>query len=75
MKSVAEAVGLLCSQEDRVQRTKSSAYMVPEGRVLDGVLSSQRDAAEQNEEEDEVGEDRVIDNAVALQAEPVWKGG
>lgn len=49
--------------------------MVPEGGVLDGVLSSQRDAAEQDEEEDEVGEDRVIDNAVALQTEPTWEGG
>lgn len=49
--------------------------MVPEGGVLDGVLSGQGDAAEQNEEEDEVGEDRVIDNAVALQAEPMWEGG
>lgn len=49
--------------------------MVPEGGVLDGVLSSQRDAAEQDEEEDEVGEDRVIDNTVALQAEPMWEGG
>lgn len=44
--------------------------MVPEGGVLDRVLSSQGDAAEQNEEEDQVGEDRVIDNAVALEAEP-----
>lgn len=49
--------------------------MVPEGGVLDGVLSSQRDAAEQDEEEDEVGEDRVVDDAVALQAEPTWEGG
>lgn len=48
--------------------------MVPEGGVLDGVLGSQGDAAEQNEEEDEVGEDRVIDDAVALQAEPTWEG-
>lgn len=49
--------------------------MVPEGRVLDRVLSGQGNAAEQNEEEDQVGEDRVIDNAVALEAEPVWGAG
>lgn len=49
--------------------------MVPEGRVLHRVLSRQGDAAEQNEEEDQVGEDRVIDNAVALEAEPAWGAG
>lgn len=49
--------------------------MVPEGGVLDRVLSSQRDAAEQDEEEDQVGEDGVVDDAVALEAEPVWQGG
>lgn len=49
--------------------------MVPEGGVLDRVLSSQGNAAEQNEEEDQVGEDRVVDNAVALQAKPIWEGG
>lgn len=68
-------MGLLHPQKDRAHRTKRRAYMVPEGGVLDGVLSSQGDAAEQDEEEDEVGEDRVIDNAVALQAEPAWERG
>lgn len=48
--------------------------MVPEGGVLDRVLSSQGNAAEQNEEEDQVGEDRVVDNAVALEAKPIWEG-
>lgn len=47
--------------------------MVPEGSVLDGVLSSQGDATEQNEEEDQVGEDGVVDDAVALEAEPARK--
>lgn len=47
--------------------------MVPEGGVLDGVLSSQGNAAEQDEEEDQIGEDRVIDNAVALEAKPAGK--
>lgn len=58
-----------------MQHTEGNAYMVPEGGVLDGVLSSQGNAAEQNEEEDQVGEDRVIDNAVALEAEPARGGG
>lgn len=49
--------------------------MVPEGGVLDGVLRGQGNAAEQNEEEDQVGEDRVIDNAMTLEAKPEWKGG
>ena len=40
--------------------------MVPEGGVLDGVLGSQGDAAEQDEEEDQVGEDGVVDDAMAL---------
>lgn len=54
---------------------KGNAYMVPEGRVLDRVLSSQGNAAEQDEEEDQVGEDSVVDNAVALEAKPAWGGG
>lgn len=58
-----------------MQRAKPSAYMVPEGGVLHRVLGSQRDAAEQNEEEDQVGEDRVVDDAVTLEAEPVCEGG
>ena len=61
--------------EEEVQGTKGNAYMVPEGGVLDRVLSCQGNAAEQNEEEDQVGEDRVIDNAVALEAKSVWGGG
>lgn len=57
-----------------MQRTNGNAYMVPEGGVLDRVLRSQGNAAEQDEEEDQVGEDRVIDNAVALEAKPAWGG-
>lgn len=57
-----------------MQGTKGNAYMVPEGGVLDGVLSCQGNAAKQNEEEDQVGEDRVIDNAVTLEAKSVWGG-
>lgn len=48
--------------------------MVPEGGVLHGVLGGQRDAAEQDEEEDQVGEDGVIDDAMTLEAEPAGGG-
>lgn len=58
-----------------MQSTEGNAYMVSEGGVLDGVLSSQGNAAEQNEEEDQVGEDRVVDDAVALEAKSAWGGG
>lgn len=58
-----------------MQGTKGNAYMVPEGGVLDRVLRCQGNAAEQNEEEDQVGEDRVIDNAMALEAKSVWGEG
>lgn len=40
-------------------------HLVPEGEILDGVLCRQADAAEQDEEEDEVGEDVVVDDFVA----------
>lgn len=70
MRLVTEAVGSVTFREEGVRRTNGNAYMVPEGGVLDRVLRSQGDAAEQDEEEDEVGEDGVIDNAVALEAKP-----
>lgn len=40
------------------------AYNVPEGVRFDGVLSGQRDAAEDDEDEDEVGEVGVMDEVV-----------
>lgn len=43
----------------------SEPYDVPEGVRLDGVLSSQRDAAEDDEDEDEVGEVGMMDEVVA----------
>lgn len=49
--------------------------MVPEGGVLHGVLGGQGDAAEQDEEEDQVGENGVIDDTMALEAEPAGAGG
>lgn len=45
-------------------------HLVPEGVDLDGVLCCQADAAEQDEEEDEVGEDVVVDDLVAHNPEP-----
>lgn len=45
-------------------------HLVPEGVDLDGVLCCQTDAAEQDEEEDEVGEDVVVDDLVAHNPEP-----
>lgn len=58
---------------DTTGRRAWGAYMVPEGGVLHRVLGSQGDAAEQDEEEDEVGEDCVIDDTVALEAEPAGR--
>lgn len=46
------------------------SYLVPEGHGVDGVLSSQWDAAEQNEEEDDVGEGRGVDDAMTELADP-----
>lgn len=37
-------------------------YLVSEGVVLDWVLCCQTNAAEQDEEEDEVGEDVMVDD-------------
>lgn len=46
-------------------------YLVSEGVVLDRVLGCQADAAEQDEEEDEVGEDVVVDDLMAQNPESV----
>lgn len=40
-------------------------YNVPERVGFDGILSSQRNTAEDDEDEDEVGEVRVVDEVVA----------
>ncbi len=39
-------------------------HVVPEGVGSDWILSSQRAAAEDDEDEDEVGEDVVVDQSV-----------
>lgn len=44
-------------------------YLVSGGVVFDWVLCCQTDAAEQDEEEDEVGEDVVVDDLVARNPE------
>ena len=44
-------------------------YLVSEGLILDWILCCQTDAAEQDEEEDEVGEDVVVDDLMAQNPE------
>lgn len=44
-------------------------YLVSEGVILDWVLCCQTDAAEQDEEEDEVGKDVVVDDLMAQNSE------
>lgn len=48
-------------------------YLVPERVALDRVLCRQTDAAEQDEEEDEVGEDVVVDDLMAQNPESMKK--
>lgn len=54
----------------RLQLCPEMCHLVPEGEILDGVLGREADAAEQDEEEDEVGEDVVVDDLVARDPEP-----
>lgn len=44
-------------------------HLVSKGVALDWVLCCQTDAAEQDEEEDEVGEDVVVDDLMAKNPE------
>lgn len=46
-------------------RCARESYDVPEGVRFDWILSSQRDAAEDDEDEDEVGEVGMMDEVVA----------
>lgn len=45
-------------------------HLVPRGLGPDGVLGSQRSTAEQDEEQDEVGEPSGIDDAVTQDTDP-----
>lgn len=45
-------------------------YLVSERTWVDGVFSSQGDTAEEDEEEDDVGEGGVVDDPVAKLPEP-----
>lgn len=47
--------------------------LVSEGFWVNGVFGRQRDAAEEDEEKDDVGEGGGVDNPVAQFAEPVLK--
>lgn len=49
----------------------SEAYSVPEGVAADGVLSRKGGAAQHDEDEDEVGEDVVVDELVTAHTDPV----
>lgn len=53
--------------------TDITTHLVPGGVVLDRVLRCQTDAAEQDEEEDEVGEDVVVDDLMAQNPESEGK--
>lgn len=48
----------------RVFVVERSSYNVPERVGFDGILSSQRNTAEDDEDEDEVGEVGVVDEVV-----------
>lgn len=54
-------------------RPCSGAYSVPEGVAADGVLGCEGGTAQHDEDEDEVGEDVVVDELVAAHADPVGK--
>lgn len=45
-------------------------HLVPKGHWINRVLSGQRDATEEDEEEDDVGEGGGVDDLVAQLAEP-----
>lgn len=49
------------------------AYLVPVGLWVNGVLSSQGDGGQQDEEEDQVGEGGSIYDLVAQLTEPWWR--
>ena len=49
----------------------SVAYSVPEGVAADGVLGGKGSATQHDEDEDEVGEDVMVDELVAAHADPV----
>lgn len=51
------------------------AYNVPEGVASDGVLSGEGCTAQHDEDEDEVGEDMVVDELVAAHTDPVGNTG
>lgn len=50
------------------------AYLVPKGEVSHGVLSCQGDAAEQDEKQDQVGENVIVNDAMAVHTKPAREG-
>lgn len=57
------------------QRARACHHLIPHRLGPDGVLSSQRSTAEQNEEQDEVGEPGGIDDAMTKDTDPAGGGG
>lgn len=53
------------------QRAGTCHHLIPHRLGPDGVLGSQRGAAEQDEEQDEVGEPGGVDNAMTQDTDPV----
>lgn len=51
----------------------SEAYSVPEGVAADGILGGQCGTTQHDEDEDEVGEDVVVNELVAAHTDPVEK--
>lgn len=53
---------------------KLACHLISKGHGVDGVLSCQRDTAEEDEEEDDVGEGGGVDDSVAQLTEPAeWE--
>lgn len=61
---------LLLAELQQQRGKEDVAYLVPKGEVAHGVLSCQGDAAEQDEKQDQVGENVIIDDPMAVHTEP-----
>lgn len=70
LRYVSDPLSLPAVSHPGVSPASGGVYLVSEGQRVDGVLSCQGDAAQQDEEEDDVGKCRGVDNAVAQLTEP-----
>lgn len=64
-KTIPDLAAEPCS-EQAARKEGWEAYLIPNGGVPDRILSCQRDAAEQDEKEDQVGENIIINDAMAV---------